>query len=152
NIVQGNAIGTDASGTSNLGNTGPGVYLFYNANNDVIGGTAKGEANTIAFNGSDGVQLQQANSISIRGNRIHDNAGLGINRGTYGGNNQQNYPILTAAIAGTTTSISGTLGSSPKSTLTLDFYANAAADPSGYGEGQRHLGSATVTTDAGGNA
>src|SRR5205814_1988280 len=30
--------------------------------------------------------------------------------------------------------------------------ASAAADPSGFGEGQRYLGSAAVTTDASGNA
>jgi hypothetical protein len=34
----------------------------------------------------------------------------------------------------------------------LEFYANGSADPSGYGEGQRYLGAATVTTDAAGSA
>jgi hypothetical protein len=29
----------------------------------------------------------------------------------------------------------------------LDFYASASADPSGFGEGQRWLGSIVVTTD-----
>ena len=36
--------------------------------------------------------------------------------------------------------------------VTLDFYANTEADPSGFGEGKRWLGSAEVTTNAEGNA
>ena len=50
------------------------------------------------------------------------------------------------------TYIAGSLNSLPNATYTLDFYANAAADPSGYGQGQRYLGSTSVTTDAAGNA
>ena len=53
---------------------------------------------------------------------------------------------------GEQTYIGGSLNSLPNATYTLDFYANAAADPSGYGEGQRYLGSTSVTTDAAGNA
>src|SRR5262249_41684373 len=33
----------------------------------------------------------------------------------------------------------------------IEFFASAAVDPSGYGEGQRYLGSTTVTTDGSGN-
>src|SRR5207248_3124461 len=42
--------------------------------------------------------------------------------------------------------------STANTTFTLDFYANAVADPSGCGEGQRYLGSAAVSTDGGGDA
>src|SRR5262249_16347610 len=69
-----------------------------------------------------------------------------------GPNNLQNFPVLAAAEAGATTSVRGTLNSRPGTTFTLDFYASPAADPSGYGEGQRYLGSATVNTDAAGTA
>jgi uncharacterized delta-60 repeat protein len=157
NIVQGNLIGTDVTGTlafdannNSFGNTSVGVAVV-DVNSAIIGGVAAGAANTIANNGSNGVQLISANSVSIRGNSIHDNGGLAIDLGT-AGNNEQTYPVLTGALAGATTSVSGTLSSAPNSTFSLDFYANAAADPSGYGEGQRYLGSATVTTDASGNA
>jgi hypothetical protein len=39
----------------------------------------------------------------------------------------------------------------PSTTFTIEFYASPTADPSGYGEGKRYLGSITVTTDAAGN-
>ena len=44
----------------------------------------------------------------------------------------------------------GRLRSLPRTQFTLDFYASAAADPSGYGEGQRWLGSIVVTTNSSG--
>ncbi len=44
------------------------------------------------------------------------------------------------------------LNSRPNTRYTLDFYANDSADPSGHGEGQRHLGNKVVTTDGAGNA
>ncbi|HZY85143.1 MAG TPA: hypothetical protein VFE78_09955, partial [Gemmataceae bacterium] len=34
----------------------------------------------------------------------------------------------------------------------VEFFANAAADPSGFGEGQTFLGAATVSTDTNGHA
>lgn len=51
--VQGNAIGTDPSGTMNLGNTGFGVNLDDQPgtpNNCLIGGPSTGQANLIAYN------------------------------------------------------------------------------------------------------
>jgi hypothetical protein len=48
--------------------------------------------------------------------------------------------------------VRGELHSAPNTTFTLDFYASATANPSGFGEGQRYLGSVVVTTDANGNA
>ena len=67
------------------------------------------------------------------------------------GNYEQNYPVLAAAqSSSTSTSISGSLNSAANTQYTVDFYANQAADPSGYGQGQTYLGSTTVTTDANG--
>jgi hypothetical protein len=108
----------------------------------------------------------------VQGNSIHDNAGLGIDlggaypspgpngvtlndsQGHSGPNNWQNFPVLGVAEAGSVTTITGTFteAAEPNTTLTLDFYANSAADPSGYGQGQRYLGSAQVTTDPAGNS
>src|SRR5262249_13634480 len=63
------------------------------------------------------------------------------------GNDRQNYPVLTTAIAGAnSTLVKGTLDSAPNGTFSLEFFASPAPDPSGFGEGQTFLGSATVTT------
>jgi hypothetical protein len=68
------------------------------------------------------------------------------------GNHEQNYPVLTAVSSGSSsTSISGSLNSAANTQYTIDFYANSAPDPSGYGQGQYYLGHTTVTTDANGN-
>ena len=61
----------------------------------------------------------------------------------------QNYPVLTqVASYGGSVYASGTLNSTPSSTFTIEFYSNAVADPSGYGQGQTFLGSTVVSTDA----
>jgi hypothetical protein len=70
-----------------------------------------------------------------------------------GPNNLQNFPVLTFVLPlpNGETLVTGTLHSAPNTTYTLDFYASATADPSGYGEGQRYLGSVVVKTDGSGN-
>src|SRR5207237_530376 len=68
-----------------------------------------------------------------------------------GSNHLQNYPVLLAATSGPSTAVAGTLNSVPGTTFTLDFYASAAPNPALYGDGQRYLGSGTVTTNASGN-
>ncbi len=77
---QGNAVGTDFSGTRNLGNRFNGVYVTSGILS--IGGIAPGEANLIAFNGWAGILLYSFSyRVTMRGNRIFEN-GLG---GTAGG-------------------------------------------------------------------
>jgi CSLREA domain-containing protein len=56
NQVQGNFIGTDVTGTVDLGNAGTGVYLNATAAN-TIGGTAPGAGNLISGNNSHGVEI-----------------------------------------------------------------------------------------------
>jgi hypothetical protein len=167
-LVEGNLIGTDATASQALGNGGDGVTLFSSAN--TVGGVEVGAGNTIAFNSGAGVGVTGVEVASnvIRGNAIYSNGGLGIDIGSNGGtdgvtpndpgdadsgsNNLQNFPVLALALPGETTSVTGSLNSSASATFTLDFYASATADPSGFGEGTRYLGSAVVTTDASGNA
>jgi hypothetical protein len=154
-----------------------GVALNDGTTNQVIGGTAAGAGNTIAFNGT-GVVVGRSpdpfNSYSnqnrIVGNSIFGNLGLGIDLSDFGGgsgdgvtpndpldsdtgsNQFQNFPELTAASSAASTRVQGSLHSTPSSAFVLDFYANTAADPLGYGEGERWLGSAPVTTDMNGDA
>jgi len=101
---------------------------------------------------------------AIRGNDIFYNELLGIDLGDDGvtpndpmdvdpGPNEfQNYPVLTAvSLSGSSATISGTLNSTPSSTFAIDFFASEIWDTSTFGEGQKYLGSTTVTTDAAGN-
>src|SRR5206468_5555237 len=53
--IQGNYMGTDITGTEPLGNSGYGVVSVLD--DTVIGGTAAGAGNTIAYNGLVGVGL-----------------------------------------------------------------------------------------------
>jgi len=67
---------------------------------------------------------------------------------TSGGNLSQNYPVLAQAVSGTATAIRGMLNCKPNQPYVLQFFANPACDPSGYGEGQFYLGQITVVTGA----
>lgn len=91
NTIQGNLIGTDASGMAPLGNGGgvgfrSGSYSF---NSDsIVGGAAPGEGNVIAFNNGFGVLVDGAfarrmptdsiYNVAILGNSIYANENLGI--------------------------------------------------------------------------
>ncbi|MFO0850510.1 MAG: right-handed parallel beta-helix repeat-containing protein [Gemmataceae bacterium] len=73
NVVQGNYIGTKASGLSALGNTGAGVYVFGGATNTVIGGTTPAARNVISGSaGANGVAVSDAGTDGtvIQGNYI----------------------------------------------------------------------------------
>jgi hypothetical protein len=168
NLVEGNFIGTDVTGTQDLGNGGHGVYV--QVSNNTIGGTVRGAGNTIAYNTLAGVAVVDgpygpATGVAILSNSIYANQGLGIDLNDdgvtpnhpggpiYGPNNYQNFPVLTSAISsGGKVVIAGTLNSADSTSYVIQFFANATADPSGYGQGQTYLGQVTVTTDASGNA
>ena len=65
NLVQGNDIGTDITGTVGLGNALDGIYIEL-ATSNTIGGTAAGAGNVISGNAGDGIIIESA-----------DNAGRG---------------------------------------------------------------------------
>jgi hypothetical protein len=98
NVVEGNFIGTDVSGTNvlygieMLGNSGFGVVIT-GSNNNTIGGTIPGAANTISGNLLGGVFIDNAalNNVSIasmnnlvEGNFIGTNVSGATNLGNYG--------------------------------------------------------------------
>jgi hypothetical protein len=60
NVVQGNWIGTDAAGSTKLGNADAGVVIDDGAAHNTIGGTATDAGNTISDNGLCGVSLSSA--------------------------------------------------------------------------------------------
>jgi hypothetical protein len=169
NVVQGNLVGTKKDGVSPLGNFLDGVSL--EAFNNTIGGTASGAGNTIAFNGGAGVRVRAAQFVGngignrISGNTIFSNNRLGINLAESFGtdavtpndpcdvdlgeaNNLQNFPVLNSVRSSMRlTTIEGTLNSTPNTEFTIEFFSSATCDPSGFGEGQTFIGSATVMTD-----
>jgi CSLREA domain-containing protein len=165
--VWGNKIGTDVTGLGPLGNHGNGILVKGSGNQ--IGGLGSG--NTIAFNGKHGVAVISesgtATQNAIQVNQIHDNAMLGIAIDENavlpndsldpdtGDNDRQNYPIIQSAvvdlIAGTTT-IEGELDSKPNTAYSVEFFSNAACDPSGFGEGESMFNKIMLTTDSQGHA
>ncbi len=160
NLLQGNLIGTAADGVSDLGNDEEGVRVQNDAVHNIIGGTASGAGNTIAFNGSNGVNVvNDGSSASVISNSIFSNTGLGIKLGfgtsvtandaddaDSGPNNLLNYPdpILYWSYGGDTY-ISYDLDV-PAGSYRVEFYSNPSADGSGHGEGKTLIGSQSITS------
>ncbi len=169
NTIQGNLIGTDKDGKNNLGNFVEGIGIGGTSNNII--GSAAGDndfdSNLIAFNGDEGIRITGGTGNRILNNRIHSNGKLGINlvggkedingvtrndgktkdRDT-GANNLQNFPgISSASTEGTTTTIKGTLRSSPRKTFIIQLFSSSQKDLSGFGEGQEFMGERRVKTD-----
>ena len=171
--VRGNVIGLDALGTHAPGNTGSGVHVA-GLNSAQIGGTAAGEGNVIADNGSAdpahtaGVLVNPGSNSGvdfapILGNTIFDNAGLGfdvVGRGaTYGVTDSGSlpFPVITGFTTrpGAGTRIGFTLTAPANTTYAVEFFATKTPDPSGHVEASRRITPAGIvnsfTTDAGGN-
>ncbi len=76
NVVQGNYIGVNATGTAALGNAWFGVRVTDGADDTEIGGSAAGAGNVIAGNGFDGVRIDGTGTdrAIVRGNVIGLNA------------------------------------------------------------------------------
>lgn len=164
NLVQGNIIGGDITGAAAPGNGSNGLIIDGFSNN-TIGGTEPGAGNLITGNGGGGVVVtiggSTGNGNRVQGNSISGNAGLGIDiagdgvthndagDGDTDVNNPQNFPLLTSLSSGV---LGGTLNSTAGSPFWVEFFASAACDPSGYGEGEQFLGAQEVTTDSSGSA
>jgi len=180
--VQGNWIGTDVTETADLGNLangmrlkgrdiviggtglgegnviafndGTGIFVEYDIVN-VARNTIRG--NSIYANG-DGVQLLIPTLGIDLSNPLDLTHGLTLNDlddPDTGPNGSQNFPIISSAVsAGGNTTVHGRLNSTPSSSFTLDFYVNDAclARPQDYLEGKEYVGSADISTDAGGDA
>jgi hypothetical protein len=167
--VTGNLVGTDALGIGPIPNVA-GIGVADVPQNVMIGTTAPGEGNTIAFSEREGVTVDSiAGSVTIRGNQIFANGALGIDlfdaRGagvtpndqddvdSQGGNHLQNFPVIEHAVTvGPAVILVGSLNSTPSRRFALDFFASPTSDPSGHGEGAFYLGSTIINTDAGGDA
>jgi hypothetical protein len=71
NRCEGNYIGTDYTGTKDLGNKGAGVSATNGAHDNVIGGSTTASRNIISGNDGCGVGIYNSSSrISVQNNRI----------------------------------------------------------------------------------
>lgn len=69
NVVQGNFIGPDPTGTSALANAGNGLVIS-DAADTIVGGDADAERNVISGNGLSGILIFQSLNSEVRGNFI----------------------------------------------------------------------------------
>ncbi|MEO8460428.1 MAG: hypothetical protein ABI451_07860 [Dokdonella sp.] len=158
--IDGNFIGTDRTGNLDRGNLTSGIVIGPIIPDAAIGAKLP---NRIAFN-TEGIRVfNTASGVAVFANDIGPNDNLGIdlcalsspcpdgvtandlNDTDTGGNNLQNFPVLAAAEQiGASMHISGILDvpvAVPTQPYTLAFYASAACDSSGNGEGSLYLGS-----------
>ena len=155
-----NLIGTDVSGTQPLGNGSHGVFMQSNDNR--LGSLTSTIGNVIAFNGGYGVRVDTGTGNAIVNNSIFSNGLLGIDLlpggltpndagdTDTGANTLINWPVLSSArTAGTNVLVQVALSPTPLGQYQVHFYANAACDPTGNGEGQTLIG---VTSGTGNGA
>jgi hypothetical protein len=167
NQVQGNSIGVA------LGNADNGVHVAGSASSNTVGGSADGAGNIIASNGEDGIFVDRTAGTgnTASQNETRDNGQLGIDLGKFedvapgvtpndagdadtdGGNELQNFPVVTLAESDNNAShITGSLNSKANASFRIDLYVSPDCDPSGYGEGETWLGFVNVATDSNGDA
>jgi uncharacterized repeat protein (TIGR01451 family) len=147
-LVQGNLIGTDATGTIDLGNSSAGI-LAGGTNSTTIGGSTAAAGNTIAFTkvqfGGDGQGVSEFGSgVLLLHNAIYGNQAAGI--AAVGGI----APVLGSATAST---IMGTLsGGAAGSMYHLEFFATPnAGGVADNAQGETFLAEQDVTTDGSGS-
>lgn len=165
--VERNLIGTDVTGEKPLGNGIHGIFL----DNRTFIHTIK--RNRIAYNQGSGVFVPNQGSglgapgvqIRISENSIFENGAIGIDLGEAGptpnhdplptpeANDGQNYPDLSRIVSNNqSTTVAGSLKSKPNTTFVLEFFSNQGAGGACRPEGRNFNASATVTTDANGQA
>ena len=117
-------------------------------------------SSTLAHNRDTAVVIADGLGHLIQGSVIFDNDGFGIDLGDdrvtlndigdgdSGPNDLQNFPFIMHAVSDANQiSIDGRLNSVLSETFTLQFFANASCDLSGYGEGEIYIGQSQVSTD-----
>ncbi len=166
-VVQGNQIGTDITGTVALPDNG-GVDITDSADDNTIGGTAAGAGNIIAFNTGNGrdhrrqTRPMRAPATRSWRTRSTPTPGSGSTWATTASRSTTRAatPAPTCSRTSRSSRRSSQPGERPRSTdrspqaanttYRIEFFSNATADPSGYGQGQTFLTYADVTTDADG--
>ena len=128
----GNVVG-DSLETANRfeNNGGPGIVVASGTGNSLLFNTFPGHGRTAIDLGDDGLTPNDAGDADAGPNAL------------------QNFPALTNVLTGGSTTIQGTLDSTPNTSFTLQFFAS---DDSTTRANEVFLGEAAVTTDADGIA
>ena len=158
NRVLGNYIGVGKNGSTPLGNGAHGICI--SSSTDTVAFD-----NVIAYNFGAGVYDSAGTGNVIRRNRIHHNAGLGIDLkppgitpndtldADAGVNDLSNFPVLdSASVHNGRTYIFGRMTGKPNRRYLIDYFSSDSADASHFGEGQLLEVSRAITTDAAGIA
>jgi hypothetical protein len=162
NVIAGNSIGVDASGTIPIPNhlgivAGPFDASLEAPSGNTIGGMAPGEGNVIAHNEAGGVVvLLTATGTRVTRNSIHSNhgnGGLGIDLGgdgvtpndhgdlDAGPNDLLNSPVLASAVVGSQgTVVVGSLAAPDPSSIRIELFANPPPAPGEIVEAATFLG------------
>jgi len=150
NVVAGNFIGTDRTGTLDLGNGNDGVHVDGS-------GRAVVRKNTIWHNGGAGVAVPRpALQPDITINSIDLNHGLGIDLGPVGvtandaaeDDGFRNFPEIDDVVTRASgTTVSGSVTSAPPMAFRIEVFNVPSCDPSGHGEGATHVGSTSTRPD-----
>jgi hypothetical protein len=93
NVVQGNYIGTTASGLASLGNGASGLSFLYGPQSNTVGGVSALQGNVMSGNSGVGLFLAGASNIIVQGNDI----GVGSDGVTALGNGQQGVLLQSGA-------------------------------------------------------
>jgi len=114
NAVEGNLIGTDASGANSMPNLANGIYVNTGGGLNLIGDPSDASGNIIAFNGGAGVLVdpgtpsaQAGTGNSITGNTIFSNAGAGVRMPSGTGSPMRRNSIYLNGILGIDTATAG---------------------------------------------
>ena len=162
NVIAGNEIGTNATGSIAVPNQEAGIDIEQGCDGNTIGGATAGAGNLITNNGGPGVDMTDTcTGNQITANRIFGNTGQAIDLGNdgvtdnapsprQGPNKLQNFPIIVGTSSG---QLEGWLGGSVADTsYAIEFFASSTYNADGSGEAEDFLGSMEVTTDASGQA
>ncbi len=178
-LVQGNVIGGNATGTAALTGPSPGgtIGVQVEGADNAVGGATAAAGNVISFNTAGVVVSAAAGAAGpynlIRHNSIFANGSGAVGGGIVlnetgqldvptpndpgdadtGANDLQNSPVVvTAAVAAGQLTALTTLNSTPNTSFLIDFYSGGTLDSTGGSEGRTFVGTALATTDANGNA
>lgn len=126
NSIKGNYLGPSSSLTFIAGSAqNYGIFFQAGVSNNIIGSTAVGEENQIAFNSAEGIRLFSLATTGnkISGNPIHSNTGkpVNLNYGANQANNGKAAPLITSVSA---TTVSGTSGAAD----VIEVFKNTTAN------------------------